>query len=186
MNGEAFDVAIIGAGHNGLVAAGYLARAGLRVVVLERRDIVGGAVTTEELIPGLPLLRLLVPLLRAAAARSRPISSCGGTACTSTSSSRSRCGRFPTAGTSSCTATRRGMSRPFGRSRSTTPRRIRAGMRSGTAPPSIVNPYRLRTPPTLAQLFDDVRGTDLEPVLELLVTKSLRRPARRMVRVGRP
>src|SRR5207244_7753972 len=49
---EQFDVAIIGAGHNGLVAAGYLARAGLRVVVLERREIVGGAVTTEELIPG--------------------------------------------------------------------------------------------------------------------------------------
>src|SRR2546425_10110397 len=47
-----FDVAIIGAGHNGLVAAGYLARAGRTVVVLERRDIVGGAVTTEELIPG--------------------------------------------------------------------------------------------------------------------------------------
>src|SRR5206468_4792563 len=37
---------------------------------------------------------------------------------------------------------------------------------------SIVNPYRLRTPPTLNQLFDDVRCTDAEAVLELLVTKS--------------
>jgi phytoene dehydrogenase-like protein len=46
------DCIIIGAGHNGLVAANYLARAGRRVVVLERRDIVGGACVTEELFPG--------------------------------------------------------------------------------------------------------------------------------------
>ncbi len=46
------DVAIIGAGHNGLVAAAYLARAGLSVEVSERRDIVGGACVTEELWPG--------------------------------------------------------------------------------------------------------------------------------------
>ena len=46
------DVAIVGAGHNGLVAAAYLARAGLRTVVCERRPIVGGACTTEEFAPG--------------------------------------------------------------------------------------------------------------------------------------
>ena len=46
------DVIIIGAGHNGLVAAGYLARAGLGVLVLERRAMVGGACVTEELWPG--------------------------------------------------------------------------------------------------------------------------------------
>jgi phytoene dehydrogenase-like protein len=46
------DVAIVGAGHNGLVAAAYLARAGLSVTALERRDIVGGACVTEELWPG--------------------------------------------------------------------------------------------------------------------------------------
>ena len=43
---------VIGAGHNGLVAAAYLARAGMSVEVLERRDIVGGACVTEELWPG--------------------------------------------------------------------------------------------------------------------------------------
>lgn len=46
------DAVIVGAGHNGLVAATYLARAGLDVVVLERRDVVGGACVTEELWPG--------------------------------------------------------------------------------------------------------------------------------------
>jgi phytoene dehydrogenase-like protein len=46
------DCIVIGAGHNGLVAANYLARAGLSVIVLERRDIVGGACVTEELFPG--------------------------------------------------------------------------------------------------------------------------------------
>ena len=46
------DVAIIGAGHNGLVCAAYLAAAGLDVRVYERREIVGGAAVTEEFAPG--------------------------------------------------------------------------------------------------------------------------------------
>src|SRR5919204_4400436 len=47
-----YDAIIIGAGHNGLVTAGYLARAGRRVLVLERRYVVGGACVTEEVFPG--------------------------------------------------------------------------------------------------------------------------------------
>jgi phytoene dehydrogenase-like protein len=46
------DVVIIGAGHNGLTCAAYLARAGLRVRVVERRKVVGGAAVTEEFYPG--------------------------------------------------------------------------------------------------------------------------------------
>ncbi len=47
-----YDIIIVGAGHNGLTAAAYLAEAGINVLVLERRDVVGGAAVTEELIPG--------------------------------------------------------------------------------------------------------------------------------------
>ena len=46
------DILIIGAGHNGLVCAGYLAKAGLDVLVVERSHRVGGACVTEELLPG--------------------------------------------------------------------------------------------------------------------------------------
>lgn len=48
----AYDCIILGAGHNGLVTAFYLARAGWKVLVLERRNVVGGAAVTEELWPG--------------------------------------------------------------------------------------------------------------------------------------
>ena len=47
-----YDAIVVGAGHNGLVTAAYLARAGRRVLVLERRHIVGGACVTEETFPG--------------------------------------------------------------------------------------------------------------------------------------
>lgn len=46
------DIVILGGGHNGLVCAGYLARAGYKVIVVERRHKIGGAVVTEEIIPG--------------------------------------------------------------------------------------------------------------------------------------
>lgn len=51
-DGSHYDAIVVGAGHNGLIAAGYLAKAGKRVLVLERRSIIGGATVTEELFPG--------------------------------------------------------------------------------------------------------------------------------------
>jgi phytoene dehydrogenase-like protein len=49
---QKYDVVVIGGGHNGLVNAAYLARAGKRVLVLERRYVLGGAAVTEEVFPG--------------------------------------------------------------------------------------------------------------------------------------
>ncbi|KAH9711413.1 Amino oxidase domain-containing protein [Citrus sinensis] len=52
-----WDALVIGGGHNGLIAAAYLARGGLSVAVLERRHVIGGAAVTEELIPGFKFSR---------------------------------------------------------------------------------------------------------------------------------
>ena len=49
---QRYDAVIIGGGHNGLISAAYLARAGLKTVVLERRHVLGGAAVTEEIVPG--------------------------------------------------------------------------------------------------------------------------------------
>src|SRR3979409_218144 len=52
MADSALDAVSVGGGHNGLVCAAYLAAAGLKVTVLERRSVVGGAAVTEEFHPG--------------------------------------------------------------------------------------------------------------------------------------
>jgi phytoene dehydrogenase-like protein len=49
---QSYDLIVIGGGHNGLVTAAYLARAGVKVLVLERREVLGGACVTEEVWPG--------------------------------------------------------------------------------------------------------------------------------------
>lgn len=68
---DGYDAVIIGGGHNGLVTAAYLARAGLKVLVLEKRLVLGGAAATEEIFPG---FRFNVGADNAALLRPEPVS----------------------------------------------------------------------------------------------------------------
>ena len=79
MNRTAFDAIVIGGGHNGLVNAAYLARAGLKVLVLERRRLVGGAAVTEEVFPGFKycVCSYVVSLLRPEIIRDLDLPACG-------------------------------------------------------------------------------------------------------------
>src|SRR6187399_3655694 len=63
---QRYDAVIIGGGHNGLISAAYLARAGMKTLVLERRHVLGGAAVTEELFPGFrfSVFSYVVSLLR--------------------------------------------------------------------------------------------------------------------------
>ena len=127
------DAIVVGGGHNGLTAAAYLARAGLDVCVLERRDVLGGACVTEELWPGYRVSRasyvvsMLQPKvvadlrLREHGYEPIPLDPAYAT-------------RSPAARRSSSTTTRRsaGVDRP--RVSRTTPRPTRSSWRCSSAP----------------------------------------------------
>ena len=104
-----YDVVILGAGHNGLVAATYLARAGLSVLLLEKNDYIGGATVSQQIFPDYDArlsrysylvslfpqkiihdLGLNLELRRRAIASCTPYMDVRKTSCTSASNARSR------------------------------------------------------------------------------------------------
>jgi phytoene dehydrogenase-like protein len=76
---SSYDAIVVGAGHNGLTAAAYLARAGLKTLVLERRDIVGGCCVTEEIAPGCraSTTSYIASMLRPEVIRELKLAECG-------------------------------------------------------------------------------------------------------------
>ena len=75
-----YDGIIVGGGHNGLICASYLAKAGLKIAVIERNDAMGGGCHTSEFVaPGSSTTRT-PPIISSARDRFYPISSCTNTA----------------------------------------------------------------------------------------------------------
>ena len=69
-----YEVLVVGGGHNGLVAAAYLSRLGVKTAVLERRPVLGGAAVTEEIVPGYKFSRSdCSPLIGPDTARYSPL-----------------------------------------------------------------------------------------------------------------
>src|SRR3972149_10890425 len=114
IDGRSYDAIVIGGGHNGLVTAAYLGRAGRRVLVLERRHILGGATVTEEVFPGVKftVCSYVCSLLRPEIIRDLDLPSPGYQIIPVESTLRSP--RSPTDGTCTGVETRR---RTAGRSR---------------------------------------------------------------------
>ena len=167
-----YDVAIIGGGHNGLVAAWYLQTGGQRVGVFERRDFVGGAVITEELGP-------------ATASQPAPISA---TFSRTRSSEIWRCGSTASMSTSSCPTPSRpspdGSALVSWRDKHQTRAQLidilpadgadySAYTEARERMAAIVKRWFLQPPPTLAELVDDARAPGDEDVLEELLFGSV-------------
>lgn len=163
------DVVVVGAGHNGLVAANYLRQAGLGVEVFERRGFVGGACVTEELWPGFRfsacahMVHGLSPrVIDELGLRSR------GLDIIPRSFAIRLLGDGTYDGPPSWESSKNlGAAKWRSQEELRGERELQAWQRQLI---DIFTPYRLREPPTLAQLSEKVHGTPADPVLEDALT----------------
>ena len=173
-----YDAIVIGAGHNGLVTAGYLARDGLSVLVLERLDKIGGGATTDEFSPGYsgPMCAYVLHILQGKVIDDLKLREHGlELAYTSSKSDHShRIHPFPD---------RTFLGGPGIKNDFDAANQIRQYSEHDARAyldwvsfwdqaAGILYPYFLTEPPTIAQLVESVRGTNGEDVLEKLLTWS--------------
>jgi phytoene dehydrogenase-like protein len=169
---ERFDAVVVGGGHNGLVAATYLARGGLRVLVLERRSIVGGACVTEELFPGYRLssCSYICHLLQEPVIRELDLPRHGFEVFTL---DPSRFHPFPDGRYlvvwDDTARTAAEIERYSKRDAAAYPRWIALWERAA----ALLHPYFLAPAPTYAELAARVRGTPDEDLLETLLTRPM-------------
>ena len=175
---DRYDAIVIGAGHNGLVTAGYLARDGLSVLVLERLDKVGGGATTDEFTPGFlgPMCAYVVHSLQGKVIDDLKLREHGlDFAYSASSEDRSnRIHVFP----DGSFLDGPGITSDFdlaNQIRQFSERDARAyfdWVSFWDQAAGILYPFYLTEPPTIAELFESVRGTRQEEVLEKLFTWS--------------
>ena len=169
---QQYDAIIVGAGHNGLVAAWYLARAGMKVLMLERRDFVGGAVVTEELWPGfsVPTCSYICYVLQNRVIEDMDLHEYGFAVHQVEPGSFTP---FPDGrrilSFEDDERTQREIA-AFSQHDAEALPRYRALKRTMA---EIVHSFFLKPAPSLADLVDSVRGTDREPVLERLLFGSV-------------
>ena len=167
-----YDVIIVGAGHNGLTAATYLAKSGLKVLVLEQRDVVGGATLTEEVFPGFkfPKYSYALVLLEGKVVEDLDLESHGFRVL---NMDPERIHPFPDG---------RGL-RLWEDDQRVAEEISRFSSHDGEAylrwsafwerAASIIHPYILTSPPTLSDLVMSVRGTENEEILERILFGSV-------------
>ena len=172
-----YDAIIIGAGHNGLVAAAYLAKNGVKVLVLERLDVVGGACTTDEIFPGFngPMCAYGCGMLQGKVVEDLRLYDYGFEIARSFGGIRNAIHPFPD-GTYLGGPEIKGPLDLADQIRQFSAHDARSYFSWASfldQAAGILYPYFLTEPPTMAELMESVRGTRHEEVLEKMLTWSL-------------
>ena len=179
MNQNQYDAIIIGAGHNGLVTAGYLAKDGLSVLVLERLDKVGGACTTDEIFPGFsgPMCAYICYMLQGKVIDDLRLRDFGFEILPLGGAGQGSRGLHPFPDGAYLHGpgieTSFDVAQQLKEFSEHDARSYFDWLSFWEEAAGILLPYFLTEPPTLAQVMDDVRGTRREEVLEKMLTSSM-------------
>ena len=173
MQQHEYDAIIIGAGHNGLVTAGYLAQEGLKVLVLERLEMVGGAVVSDELAPGftIPYCAYILHIMQGRVIDDLKLRDNGLDIIPFMTF------RFDPFPDGNYIMTHRENHRNAAELARFSERDARAFPEWTSfweRASAILHRYWFREPPTIAEVYQDVRGTSDEEVWETMLTVSMR------------